>query len=104
MRRLTASIAAGLWLISQTAAAESSFVTVENRSAQHAKIALPGAKPQRVPPGTEKKRIEIETTLPNGVDAKAWWVANPRQLCVIFVRYEGHLVIAGKKDIRCLGH
>lgn len=99
-----ALIAAVLWLIPLAAAADSSFVTVENRSAQHAKIALPGAKPRRVPPGTENLRIELETTLPNGVDAKAWWVSNPRQLCVIFVRYEGHVVIAGNRDIRCLGH
>lgn len=104
MPRLPVSIAAGLLLAAPAASADSSFVTVENRSAQPAKIALPGAKPKRVPPGTESLRIELETTLPNGVDAKAWWVSNPRQLCVIFVRYEGHVVIAGNKDIRCLGH
>ncbi len=89
---------------SGAASAESSFVTVENRSGQIAKIAVPGGKPARVNPGGEQRRIEIEVTDPNGVDAKAWWVANPRQLCVIFVRYEGHVVIAGDKDIRCLGH
>ena len=85
-------------------AAETSYVTVENRSAEIAKIALPGARPKRVKPGTEALKIELEVTHANGVDAKAWWVANPRQLCVIFVRYEGHVVIAGKNNIRCLGH
>lgn len=104
MRRRLFPLAAALLLAWQTAAAETSFITVENRSGQHAKIALPGGKPQRIPQGTEKKRIEIETTLPNGIDAKAWWVSNPRELCVIFVRYEGHVVIAGKNNIRCLGH
>ena len=85
-------------------AAETSYVTVENRSAEIAKIAVPGARPKRVMPGIEALKIELEVTLPNGVDAKAWWVSNPRQLCVIFVRYQGHVVIAGDKDIRCLGH
>jgi len=88
----------------QPAAAETSFVTVENRSARSAKIALPGSKTQRVPPDTAKLRIDIEATRPNGVEAKAWWVSNPRQLCVIFVRYQGHVVVAGKENIRCLGH
>ena len=87
-----------------TAAAESSFVTVENRSGEFAKIALPGARAARVPPGTQALRIELEVTRANGVEAKAWWVSNPRQLCVIFVRYEGHVVIAGDNNIHCLGH
>lgn len=100
----TCVISACLFLTAGAADADYSFITVENRSGEHAKIALPGANPQRVPPGTESLRIELETTLPNGVDAKAWWVSNPRQLCVIFVRYEGHVVIAGHEDIRCLGH
>ena len=85
-------------------AAETSFVTVDNRSGQLAKIALPGAKPARVAAGAEGQRIDLEVTHANGVEAKAWWIANPRELCIIFVRYEGHVVIAGKKNIRCLGH
>lgn len=104
MRCLPALIAACQLLASQAAVAQATFITVENRSGQHAKIALPGGKPQRVPPDTKEQRIDIETTHPNGVEAKAWWVSNPRELCVIFVRYEGHVVIAGKQNIRCLGH
>lgn len=85
-------------------AAERSYVTVENQSGHHAKIAVPGGKPARVAPGAPAQRIDLDVTLANGVDAKAWWVANPRELCVIFVRYEGHVVIAGDEHIRCLGH
>ncbi len=96
-------LAAGLCL-APAAMAEMSFVTVENRSGQVARIAIPGGKSVRVQPESEKSRIEIEVTHANGVEAKAWWDANPRQLCVIFIRYEGHLVVAGKKSIRCLGH
>jgi hypothetical protein len=90
--------------IAPAQAANNSFVTVENRSAQIVKIAVPGGRPARVQPGSDRLHIDIEVTQANGVDAKAWWVANPRQLCVIFVRYEGHVVIAGKENIRCLGH
>ena len=104
MKHAYTTICALCLLIAQSAIAESSFVTVENRSQGIAKIALPGGKTRRVNPGMESLRIEIETTRPNGVEAKAWWVSNPRQLCVIYVRYEGHVVIAGKKNIRCLGH
>ena len=86
------------------AQAQTSWVTVENRSDKLAKIAVPGGKPKRIKPGQKDLRVEIQTTHPNGVDAKAWWVSNPRQLCVIFVRYEGQVVIAGDKNIRCLGH
>ena len=88
----------------QPTLAESSFVTVENKSGQTAKIALPGGKANRINPGVRDLRVDIEVTDANGVEAKAWWVSNPRELCVIFVRYEGHVVIAGKKNIRCLGH
>ncbi len=94
----------GLLLAAAVSAADMTFVTVENRTGQVAKIAVPGGKPARLNPGSEKRRIEIEVTHANGVEAKAWWVANPRELCVIFVRYEGHVVIAGDKNIRCLGH
>ncbi|MCP4469681.1 MAG: hypothetical protein GY815_03165 [Gammaproteobacteria bacterium] len=93
-----------LSLAGHSAYAETSFVTVENRSGQIVKVAVPGGKAQRLQPGTTPTRIDIEATKPNGIDAKAWWISNPRQLCVIFVRYEGHMVIAGSKNIRCLGH
>lgn len=97
---------AAVWYLfaSAAAAADTTFVTVENRSGQVAKIAVPGGKPARINPDADKRRIDIEVTHANGVEAKAWWVANPRELCVIFVRYEGHVVIAGDKNIRCLGH
>ncbi len=104
MRRRLAPLLPALCFAASLPAADTTFVTVENRSGQLAKIAVPGGKPQRVNPGTEKRRIEIEVTHANGGDAKAWWVSNPRQLCVIFLRYEGHLVVAGDKNIRCLGH
>ena len=104
MRRRLALAVPALLLAVTVSAADTTFVTVENRSGQVAKIAVPGGKPARVNPGSEKRRIDIEITLANGVEAKAWWVANPRELCVIFVRYEGHVVIAGDKNIRCLGH
>ena len=103
-RRLCAGLLVCALLPTATAAAESSFVTVENRSDEFAKIALPGARAARVPPGTQAMRIDLEVTRANGVEAKAWWVSNPRQLCVIFVRYEGHVVIAGDNNIHCLGH
>lgn len=103
MRRLVLIFALG-WLAGQAQAAETSFVTVENRSGQIAKIALPGGKARRINPGVTDLRIDLEITLANGIDAKAWWVSNPRELCVIFVRYEGHVVIAGEENIRCLGH
>ena len=45
----------------QAVGAETTFVTVENRSGQPAKIALPGAKPQRVAPGEEVQRIELSS-------------------------------------------
>ena len=103
-RRLCAGLLVCALLAAATAVAGSSFVTVENRSAEFAKIALPGARAARVPPGTQALRIDLEVTRANGVEAKAWWVSNPRQLCVIFVRYEGHVVIAGDNNIHCLGH
>lgn len=102
--RLRAGLLVCTLLAAATAAAESSFITVENRSDEFAKIALPGARAARVPPGTQALRIDLEVTRANGVEAKAWWVSNPRQLCVIFVRYEGHVVIAGDNNIHCLGH
>ena len=104
MLRRFVLLLAGMLFTVAVVVAETSFVTVENRSGQVAKIAVPGGKPARVNPDAEKRRIEIEVTHANGVEAKAWWVANPRELCVIFVRYEGHVVIAGDKNIRCLGH
>lgn len=93
---------ATFWPLSLSA--DISFVTVENKTDQHVKVAIPGANPVRLAPGAEPTQVDIETSLPNGVDAKAWWISNPRQLCVIFVRYEGRIVVAGKKNIRCLGH
>lgn len=91
-------------LLPLLAVAETSFVTVENRSGQRIKVAIPGAKPVRLEADAAPLRVELETSLPNGVEAKAWWVSKPRELCVIFVRYEGQVVVAGKKKIRCLGH
>ncbi len=104
MPRRLAVIIAGVLFAAAGAAAEPSFVTVENRSGQVAKIAVPGGNPARVTPDAQKRRIEIDVTHANGVEAKAWWVANPRELCVIFVRFDGHVVIAGDKIIRWLGH
>ena len=103
LRRLVPILVGMLYTVA-VSAAETSFVTVENISGQVAKIAVPGGKPARVNPDADKRRIEIEVTHANGVEAKAWWVANPRELCVIFVRYEGHVVIGGDQHIRCLGH
>ncbi len=82
---------------------ETSFITIENRSGKIAKLVAPGSKPVRVAPDAENFKLQLSVTDPNGIDAKAWWVSDPRQLCVIFVRYEGRVVIAGKKAIKCLG-
>jgi hypothetical protein len=79
------------------------FIVLENRTEHVAKVAAPGGKPTRVQPGESDKRMMLEVSTSHGIDAKAWWVHNPRQLCVIFVRYEGRLVIAGDEELRCLG-
>ena len=88
----------------QSVLAERSFVTAENITDKIIKVAVPGGKAKRLKPGDKDVRIDIDVTLDYGIEAKAWWVSNPRQLCVIFVRYEGHVVVGGDKDIRCLGH
>lgn len=91
-------------LLPEPALAENSFITVENRSGHNIKVAIPGAKTVRLAAEAPPLNVALETSMPNGVEAKAWWVSNPRELCVIFVRYEGRLVIAGEKNLRCLGH
>ncbi len=83
---------------------EEAFILVENRTEHIAKIAVPGAKPARISPGETAYKLILEPTEPNGVDAKIWWVSDPRRLCIIFVRYGGKVVIAGKTDIKCLGN
>lgn len=80
------------------------FITIENRSGKDARVAIPGGKTVRVKDGVKSLRAELNVTKRNGVEVKAWWSLDPRQLCVIFVRYEGHVVIGGKKLIRCLGN
>ena len=82
---------------------EKSFITIENRSGKDARVAIPGGKTLRIKDGTKAYRAELVVTKRNGIDVKAWWSLEPRQLCVIFVRYEGHVVIGGKKLIKCLG-
>ena len=91
-------------MATQSALAEETFITITNSSEHVIKVAAPGGKSQRVPPGEEIVTMPLETTDPNGIDVKAWWVSRPRELCVIFVRYEGLLKVAGKKSIRCLGN
>ena len=83
---------------------EVTFITIENRSGKDARVAIPGGKVVRVKNGVKSLRAELNVTKRNGVEVKAWWNLDPRQLCVIFVRYEGHVVIGGKKLIRCLGN
>ena len=96
----------GLFLLSASSVskAEDSYIQVVNSTGQIIKVAAPGGKPKRIKPGEEIITIPIEVTEPNGIDVKAWWVAKPRELCVIFVRYEGFLKVAGKSTIRCLGN
>ena len=84
-------------------ASDDTFILLENRTEHVAKVAAPGGKPTRVQPGESDKSMPLEVTTSHGIDAKAWWVHNPRQLCVIFVRYEGRLVIGGDDELRCLG-
>ena len=88
----------------QSEDAETSFVLLENKSAKLAKVAVPGGKAVRLKPGETDVRVDIDVTTRNGVEVKAWWISEPRQLCVIFVRYEGRAVVGGKKKIRCLGN
>ncbi len=83
---------------------ETTFISVENHTGQFAKVAAPGSKTIRVAPGTMDIVMELVPTDPNGIEAKAWWISNPRELCVIFIRYGGVLKITGKTTIRCLGN
>ena len=109
IKRLGVSLLA-LIVVSSTAfgqssdSEETSFVLIENKSDKLAKVAVPGGKAVRVQPGESDIRVDIDVTTRNGVEVKAWWISEPRQLCVIFVRYEGRAVVGGKKKIRCLGN
>ncbi len=79
-------------------------ITIENHSDRDAKVAAPGAPPVQAAAGVTDAVLELTPTTANGVDVKAWWIANPRELCVIFVRYGGVLKISGSRSIRCLGN
>ena len=106
MKRSVGILLSCLMTTAASATNESSantFIVLENRTQHVAKVAAPGGKPTRVQPGDSDKSMPLEVTTSHGIDAKAWWVHSPRQLCVIFVRYEGRLVIGGDEELRCLG-
>ena len=91
-------------------AADVHEITFINDTEHRVKAAAPGGKAVRLKPG-EKGVMQVEETKRIGVEAKAWWVHRPRDLCVIFVRYGGTVRIADRgvkvasgTTLRCVAH
>lgn len=82
--------------------AESAF-KVLNESHQAIKVVAPGG-------GAVIKKDAPETTVTfqnddaNGTQVNAWFVRDPKQLCVIFVRWDGVLKVSGTNLINCRAH
>lgn len=108
-RRVSALLLPLLFLSQSPArSAELQPLTIENHSAHRIKAAAPGAKAVRIPAGAEPVTIMLDPEAAedgaHGVEVKAWWSHNPRQLCIIFTRFGGVVKVHGETEIRCLGN
>lgn len=75
-------------------------ILVENRSAAAVKIVGAGGG-ATVDAGAEGVEVHFDGGDRVGIDARVWWVDNPRQLCTLVVPWNRLLVVSGTAEIRC---
>lgn len=73
---------------------------VENESAKSVKIAGPGGQ-VTVESNADPVAVSFDSDAEIGLEVKAWWVAEPRQLCQIFTPWDRTIVVSGTRVIRC---
>ena len=54
-----------------------------------------------VEPNSDPVSITFDDDADVGIDVKAWWVSEPRQLCQIFTPWGRTFVVSGTRLIRC---
>ena len=80
--------------------ADDFWVEVVNETGQKIKIVGPGGV-GFVDGESGPVRIVFKTETINGDTLIGWWVAAPRQLCKIYVRWGGTLIFNGETELRC---
>jgi hypothetical protein len=78
-------------------------ITVDNQSAHSVKAVAPGGS-AIIEPASEPAEISFESSEPVGLTLQIWWIDLPREICRIFVPWDGTVVVTWRSALHCLSH